>query len=378
MPYSRKPSNDGVLRGQTVGGIVDQPALNSSLSSADKEAQECGRLLMELRQYMQLSRPDLAARLGTRVEDIEAIETGDVVGFPPWTETSRIVTALTTTVGIDPQPVLRLLAQRCQDSQVRASQAPRPNLRPLPVANSLFTRDQSRPPVSPLVPAFPSSLRRATTEPLIPKDFTALLQQARALERPVPPTTDTSQSPDRFTMRTGADDGRNVPGAEHGLRSAPPPGRGAPPQIYRASRATGDAPRSHMSRADVSRRDTDVPSGWRVRLAEFALRASSRDALPARSFAPSRTNPWRVGVIATACVLILVIVGLRALNVGEGALGNASVWASTPDGAPIQSMMQRFNDFIAVQFPAEKDGLPWINVSDPRTRRADKLRVKTR
>jgi hypothetical protein len=68
-----------------------------------------GPLFRDLRRALSLSLPDVAGRLGTRIEVISALEGGDVRRLPPWPETVRVVTLYTGLAGIDPRPILGLI-----------------------------------------------------------------------------------------------------------------------------------------------------------------------------------------------------------------------------------------------------------------------------
>jgi transcriptional regulator with XRE-family HTH domain len=70
---------------------------------------EIGTLFRDLRRALKLSLPELASRLGTRIEVITALEKGDVSRLPPWPETARIVSAFTGMARIDARPVLGIL-----------------------------------------------------------------------------------------------------------------------------------------------------------------------------------------------------------------------------------------------------------------------------
>jgi len=76
--------------------------------SASAAAESAG-LFRDLRRVLKLSLPQIALRLGTRIEVIEALETGNARRLPPWPETVRVVTAYTGLARIDPRPVLAII-----------------------------------------------------------------------------------------------------------------------------------------------------------------------------------------------------------------------------------------------------------------------------
>lgn len=85
------------------------PVSRGATSSADAE---CARFFRELIRYLGASRTELALRLGCNAHVLEALERGDIEGLPPWPETVRIVTGLTSPAGIDPRPALQLIGRR--------------------------------------------------------------------------------------------------------------------------------------------------------------------------------------------------------------------------------------------------------------------------
>lgn len=70
---------------------------------------EIGALFRDLRRVLKIPLPELARRVGTRIEVIEALEAGQLSKLPEWNETARVVIALTGLAGIDPRPVLAIM-----------------------------------------------------------------------------------------------------------------------------------------------------------------------------------------------------------------------------------------------------------------------------
>jgi transcriptional regulator with XRE-family HTH domain len=85
-----------------------------------------GTLFRDLRRLLGLSLPDIAHRLGTRIDVLVALETGDMGQLPLWPETARVVSAYTGLAGIDPRPVLGLIRQEMarQAAPIPATAAP--------------------------------------------------------------------------------------------------------------------------------------------------------------------------------------------------------------------------------------------------------------
>jgi DNA-binding XRE family transcriptional regulator len=80
------------------------------------------RLFQDARSYMQLTREDLAHRLGTTAGVIAAFEAGAISAFPSWAETRRVVEGYAALVDFDPRALLGHIETRMNS---------RPPLRPL-------------------------------------------------------------------------------------------------------------------------------------------------------------------------------------------------------------------------------------------------------
>lgn len=68
------------------------------------------RFFHELRHALGLSVLQTATQLGTSANVVQALETGRIADLPPWHETARIVTTYVRLVGVDPRPVLHIIA----------------------------------------------------------------------------------------------------------------------------------------------------------------------------------------------------------------------------------------------------------------------------
>jgi len=96
VPASPQP--DAVERRLHVHGIEEMPA------GYDAEVAE---LFRDLRAASALSEADLAARLGTRADVVQALEQGALYALPPWAETCRVVNAYGALLNLDVRPLLR-------------------------------------------------------------------------------------------------------------------------------------------------------------------------------------------------------------------------------------------------------------------------------
>ncbi len=231
-------------------------------------------LFAELRHALGLTRHDLAARLATSGAVIEALESGDERGLPPWPETVRIVSLYLGLAGIDARPVLNVI-----EAQRRAAEAPR------------------------LAP--PTSAVAAPVRAAAPPGRNALVRVAAAPPRPVPA----------------------VP---------------------------------------ASRAEEAETGGLVSRLAAAAARV--------RAGARGRVDAARG------------LLGGRAMRRSLAALGAAAAlallaWSSMLQTAVVKlapavaGAMRYGYEFVLVQVAPQRDGLRWIEVADPRSRRGDKLQI---
>jgi hypothetical protein len=95
-PVSQQP--DAAERRLHIHGIREMPA------GYDAEVAE---LFRDLRAATSLSEMDLAARMGTRPEVVQALEQGALFALPPWAETCRVVNAYGAMLNLDVRPLLR-------------------------------------------------------------------------------------------------------------------------------------------------------------------------------------------------------------------------------------------------------------------------------
>ncbi len=68
---------------------------------------EVAELFRDLRLAANLDESELANRLDTQVEVVQALEQGTLYALPPWPETSRVVSAYGQLLNLDVQPLLR-------------------------------------------------------------------------------------------------------------------------------------------------------------------------------------------------------------------------------------------------------------------------------
>jgi hypothetical protein len=92
------PQPDAAARRLHIHGIKEMPA------GYDAEVAE---LFRDLRSATALTEMDLATRLGTRPDVVQALEQGALYALPPWAETCRVVNAYGALLNLDVRPLLR-------------------------------------------------------------------------------------------------------------------------------------------------------------------------------------------------------------------------------------------------------------------------------
>jgi transcriptional regulator with XRE-family HTH domain len=112
-------------------------------AASERAAAEISCLFRDLRRVLRLSLPELASRLGTRINVIAALERGETHRLPPWPETVRVVTAFTGLADIDPRPVLGII-RRQMESGARTVPDARPRLWQLRAAASMLAARAAR------------------------------------------------------------------------------------------------------------------------------------------------------------------------------------------------------------------------------------------
>ena len=89
---------------------------------------EVAELFRDLRAATALSEMELAARIGTRPEVVEALEQGALQALPPWAETCRVVNAYGTMLNLDVRPLLRRIYAQLEAGIVELQPKPFPDV----------------------------------------------------------------------------------------------------------------------------------------------------------------------------------------------------------------------------------------------------------
>lgn len=89
---------------------------------------EVAELFRDLRAATALSEMDLAARIGTRPEVVQALEQGALQALPPWAETCRVVNAYGAMLNLDVRPLLRRIYAQLEAGIVELQPKPFPEV----------------------------------------------------------------------------------------------------------------------------------------------------------------------------------------------------------------------------------------------------------
>ncbi len=90
---------------------------------AAEQRASVARFFIDLRRVLRVTPHQAAVEIVTRVETIEALESGQVNLLPQWPETARVVMAYAGLAGIDGRPVLTAIASLIRDERVIDHQA---------------------------------------------------------------------------------------------------------------------------------------------------------------------------------------------------------------------------------------------------------------
>jgi len=130
------PSYEQTSRGDHAHAYVHGQAHIHAQAHAPVARRQAGlgSLFRDLRRVLNLSLPVAAARLGTRIEVIAALEAGETSRLPPWPETARVVTAYTGLASINPAPVLSLIRSALDANAMPLASEPLASMVGLPAA----------------------------------------------------------------------------------------------------------------------------------------------------------------------------------------------------------------------------------------------------
>ncbi|MCB1528573.1 MAG: hypothetical protein KDJ45_12840 [Hyphomicrobiaceae bacterium] len=298
------------------------------------------QLLAGVRGALGLSVPGLAAQLQTSAGVIQALELGRLESLPPWPETRRLVDAWLALAGLDPRPALAGLDQAYETvggampvslRATAAIAAPEPSSSPKSglgkLAGGVVGRGQQR--QRDVAEVRTNSTGRHSLEriPIQRNRISALgFWFGRIFcDEPASTSSENALGPAKQSAHVMAAQERRTGGITAPIDGA-------------ETRRTGGVLRRLMS----------------VRKPLFSLSVGLPPAWPARTL---------------ALILILAVLGTTAsqTQVIAGAVAKLPV--------PAERAFRSLTDFFAMRFAPVRDGHRWIDVSDPRSRRGDKLRI---
>ena len=306
---------------------------------------EAAQLFVMLRGALNLSREKAAELLAIDPYIISALETGRISALPPWPDTERLVNTYLGMAGFNPGPVLAILKAEVE-AQRRFAAAPAPVTGPF--------MDQVLAPVGP--PGF-GPVRAPVMAPAFHADPYA---------DPYGPEDDTVSGPQPYQAY--------VPSG--GITASPAAPASVPALLDRAEPEPAE-PEPAGPRWRKGRGGRPVPVGpqHEARQSEMQTETKSRrTALNSGAF--KRT----LGKILRA--LIYSGPGVRLGLIGSGLavamiLALSQPWLvqavsrRLPD--PMARGLRSVHDYVLVRFAPEREGMRWIEVSDPRARKSDKL-----
>jgi hypothetical protein len=145
------PQLDAARRRLHIHGIKEMPA------GYDAEVAE---LFRDLRAASTLTEMDLATRLTTRVEVVQALEQGALYALPPWPETCRVVNAYGALLNLDVRPLLRRIYAQLEAGIVELRPKAIPDVPVMTPPESVdfgFEPARGAPAASPFQSAWPNS-----------------------------------------------------------------------------------------------------------------------------------------------------------------------------------------------------------------------------
>ena len=89
---------------------------------------EVAELFRDFRAASNLTESDLAARLSTRLDVVQALEQGALFALPPWAETCRVINNYGLLLNLDVRPLLRRIYAQVEAGIVELRPKPMPEV----------------------------------------------------------------------------------------------------------------------------------------------------------------------------------------------------------------------------------------------------------
>jgi hypothetical protein len=295
---------------------------------------EVAELFRDLRAATALSEMELAARIGTRPEVVEALEQGALQALPPWAETCRVVNAYGTMLNLDVRPLLRRIYAQLEAGIVELQPKPFPEVPTMTPPDSDDFAFGSGAPAGGPAPN-PLDIPWPPPQPQAPP-------QRQAWPNAGPPPSPQARRPNAAgipqpqNMRPrppgGPQPSQAWPGGPQAMPQAPRPAPGqrppAPPQPQAAQRSPQPRPPQQQPPPQAQPPRQPQTSEAEMLEAAFGPGAAQKEPEPKKK----RGRSWllKLGIIVLILAAIAaVLAGLYVFAPGSG--GNAPATTTDPD-----------------------------------------------
>ena len=194
-------TTDPQAPGQGGSGEASRLGVRSIKDVSHQRDDELAVIFREMRRASGITQEQIAGRLATGVNTIEALESGALAELPDWGELKRIITTYAAQLGLDSRPILRRIQGQLgvADNEVAADVPKSPPAKAQTVASE------------PQAPAAPPKPKRPATPTGLPMPPSArkTAQAAPVAAPPTPQNTTTpseppvAPAPPRTQARTG-------------------------------------------------------------------------------------------------------------------------------------------------------------------------------
>lgn len=311
----------------------EAPVPTASVQAQAESRALIARFFIDLRQALRLTVPQAAHYLAVRPEVVEALETGQVEYLPQWQETSAIIMTYTSMAGVNGRPVLNAIGTLFTQLSVRA--APTANQLPAPTPDGHFREPTSHFQQQPFFQQ-PAAQPQAYAAHQQPYDH--------GRHEPYEPPQGYSPLQGSMPQQSSIPQQGSMP---QNLGGFPP--RPRPQQPVHISDQEPDIARSGLA---VSSRNL---------LRAGSVIASGARRLPQEALYRVRERPQRA-VYALSLPLGLLLLMMHS-----------SIFATI--SAPFSVAVQWVSGYMQEHYGPIRDGMRYIEVDDPETRRADKLQI---
>ncbi|MEM9590692.1 MAG: helix-turn-helix transcriptional regulator [Pseudomonadota bacterium] len=202
---------------------------------------EVADLFRDLRAASNLTEADLAARIATPVEVVQALEQGAIYALPPWPETCRVVSAYGTILNLDTRPLLRRIYAQLEAGVVELGPKPVQDV-PVMVPPAAATPTA---PAQPGPAAQPAPQAQAAPQPAqAPAGVANGTPQPQASPLNPQQLAPQQPAPQQVTPQQPAPPAQQPPGWPSGLTGAPQPLQPPQPQAVPPAPWPGAAPQT--------------------------------------------------------------------------------------------------------------------------------------